>query len=477
MKITEIFNVESELDFKGIMTYSKNKIADAIYFCLSGLKYDGHEFIDEAISNGAICIVHSLELAHYQEDILYLKVTDVLKTLHITIEAYYQELNDIKLIGVTGSYGKSNITMWLSNVLNTKYKCGYIGQYGVGYNGKVIKDYKFEAVELAEHLVNMVKSGVEYCVIELSAENLALEKLDFIKCHRLIFTNLDVNKDNILLHVSNDKLSIYQKLLNNMPNDALAIINIDDETGSRLYQNKSVDVLSYSIENSSELKADNLVYRREGLLFSFINDDHRYFVDSDSYGKTNVYHLLAVIAVAHSLNIEIEVILENIKKLPTIPGRMEKIGSQQFLVFVDQAFSGERFDYVLSSLKEINKNTEDRLIAVFGSAGKRDAKNRKVLGEVADKYCDVIILTEEDPRNELPKTIANNISEGISDTTYYFIENRSMAIEQAINIAYNDDIVVILGKGEEAFMDRGLGKKDSFYPGDAKVAKLMLDRR
>lgn len=476
MKISEIFNVESDLEFDGIMTHSKKPKKNSVFFCQQGIKYDGHEYIDEAIKNGAICIVHTEKIKNYDPKVLYLKVADVSKTLFSTVVQYYPMINDIKIIGVTGSFGKTSIAHWIQSIASKLTSCGYIGQLGIYYKDvKKTQNFRYDVIELAETLKEMVENGVEYCVMELSTENLALEKLDVIKYHRVIYTNLDLNKDNIIHQSEEAQYLVFTKILKNMTESGKAIINIDDENGEKLIRNANVDIITYGIDKLCDYRATSIVYRKEGTVFSFYRENNRTFVTSNVYGKSSVYNLLGVFATLNSIGISNELILESIKQLDQIPGRMERVDMvNYYLIIVDQAFSVSRFDYVLSSLREINKD-QGRLIAVFGSGGNRDVKTRPQLGKIADQYCDLIILTEEDPRNEVPKTIANQIAQGISQATCYFIESRAIAIEQAIAVAGNKDIVVVLGKGDETTMERGLGAADSSYIGDANVIRNIVD--
>jgi len=476
MKLTKIFDVNVKKDIRNLMSDSRIQSDSAMFFCLEGVSYDGHDFVDEAIANGAICIVHSKALEKRNKEVTYIKVNDVQIALNQAINAFYSNcFSKMHIMGVTGTAGKSTVAYWLSAMINEFEPCGYIGSLGVTYPGyKTIDNFTHsEEIVLADFLHQMYKGGVKSCALALSSISLELQNADFLEYDTAIFTHF--SSEHLDFHGTiNNYLTAKKKLFDNLGSNKVAIVNADDSVAKEMVADSLAEVISYGIDKNADFQAINPVYTAKNTTFTLVHKNQNYDVISNIIGDFNLYNLLAVIACLYHLKKPLDDILRLVKKMPVVSGRMEVIDQgQNFNVIVDYAHTVEGYEKVLSFAQRAT-TTRGRLIVVFGAPGKRDSSKRQILGQVADKYANLIILTEEDQRNENPQEIATQIIKGIKNTEYYFIEEREYAIEQAISVAQKGDTVVILAKGDELFIDRGLGKMMYNYKGDAQVAKDCL---
>lgn len=476
MLISDIFDLDLAIKINSLSTDSRIKSKRSMFFCIVGMSFDGHSFVEQAIENGAVCIVHSQVIEYRLPKITYIKVKDVMVALSQAITVFYQlNLQDLKMIGVSGTYGKTTVASWLTEVINSQQACGYIGKLGIKAIG-LNSHESFanpEAIKLGESLAKMQKKQLKSCVMEVSSITSELRNNEFIDYQCGIYTNL--SPEHIDFHGTfNNYLLAKQRFFNRLSRQSVAIINMDDKYSQKMLENCLAQVVTYGIYQTSSYQAINIELGKNGTSFNLLHQGVEYQVNTNAIGELNVYNLLAVIAAAQQNGIAIKEILKKVNHLPIIPGRMERLNEgQSFEVIIDFAHTVAGFEEVFKYAKKIVKKNS-RIISVFGAPGKREIAKRKLLGEIANRYCDLIILTEDDPRNENAADIAVQIAQGIKKTEYYYVENREIAISQAIEIAQKDDIILILAKGEEQFIDRGLGSDLNNYKGDSVVARESL---
>ncbi len=476
MKISSIFETEIEVNINSLMIDSRKKAKNSMFFCIEGLTFDGHDFVDKAIKNGAICIVHSKQIETKNSEVIYIRVNDVIEALNTAISIFFNySPQNINSIGVTGTAGKTSVAYWLREVLSDVTNCAYMGSKGVVYS-KVVDEKNIttpDTITLGLWIGKMIKAKVETVVMEVSSITNELRNNEFIEFQMGIFTN--ITSEHLDFHGTfSNYLNAKGKLFDNLASDSVAIINIDDDNASVLMENTKARIVTFGINKTSSYQAFNIETDKNGTSFELAYNGERYPVRTNLLGKFTVYNLLAVIAAACEKGMELESILSKVEKLKAIAGRMERIREgQDFEVIIDFAHTPESFKNIFEYARQV-AGKERRIISVFGAPGKRDTNKRKKLGEMADKYSDLIILTMEDPRNENDYDIAMQIKSGISKTINYYVENREMAIEQAINTAQKGDVVLILAKGDERFIDEGLAKTVYNYKGDAQIARERL---
>ena len=475
MLLSKLIQDAPDIKITNIMTDSRKKRKNSIYFALKGFRNDGHNFIDQAIENGAIVVIHSEEILNKNEEVIYYKVEDVYEMLtQILIRYYNDPSNNMTLFGVTGTNGKTSVTSIIKNLLDNYQPTGYIGTLGVEYQDKKLEPSLTTPLinDLYEILASMNKAKVKACTLEVSSISLEQKRVNGLDFDFAIFTNL--THDHLDYHNTLDSYFESKKLLfDNLSSDAYAIVNIDDPKGLEIVQDTKAKVITYGIDNNADFIARDIKLLKNSTSFTLEYDGHSYRINTNLIAKFNIYNLLASLSALITFGVDIEELMPQLSNIKAIDGRMEVIDvGQPFNVIVDFAHTPDGILKVMNYAKSITPTT-NRIIGVFGSAGKRDTKKRKVFGELANQYCNLTILTEDDPRDEQVHDIAMQIAEGITNNKYIIIESREDAIRQAIEIANTHDTIIILGKGNEKFMYYEEGKVD--YQGDDIIAKYMIE--
>lgn len=469
--LATLINDAPSMEIKNLFTDSRKKVDQGIFFCVKGILNDGHKFVDMAIKNGAVCIVHSDDLSSYKDTIVYHRVNDVNSELNrIASEFYDDPSSKLDVFAVTGTNGKTTVTSLIQNILNTKVNTGYIGTINIAYNNKTIQaEYTTpDVIDLQRHMSNMVNDNVKALAIEVSSHSLIQKRVSALKYDYAIFTNL--THEHLDYHGTMESYFEAKALLfNTLTDQQTAVINVDDKYGQRLANSEIANIVTYGIDNPADYRAINTEYFIDKTTFTLVVADKEYEVVSNLVAKFNLANLLAAIATLNTYGMSIEEIIAVVKDMDQISGRVERVDFENFQVIIDYAHTPDGFESLFKYAKAIVK--DKKIISVFGSAGERDILKRKVLGEIANKYSDMIILTEDDPRNESVADISKQIAEGITNK-YITIENRYDAIYQAIELANRDDIILVLGKGNDQYMALASGKEP--YMGDVNIVKEIL---
>lgn len=462
-----------DLGIEKLSTDSRNCGPNSMFFCIEGVTADRHDFVDDAIKNGAIAIVHSKKIDKVN-GIEYLLVSDVYKTLEdMTLAFYDYPSKKMNIFGVTGTNGKSTITSTLRHVLNRLDEpTGYVGTISIEY-GDVVREPSLttpDVVEMNDILNDMYMAGMKSVALEVSSQGLDLNRVDTIDFDCAIFTNLspehlDYHKD------MEDYYQAKKHLFEIMKKDSIAIINIDDPYGKRLYNDLSLEnKFSVSLNGPADYMAQDIVLHESSSSFTLINGEEKLLVETNVVAKFNIYNLIQVIAAVHQKGYPLRDIVALVRDLPIVKGRVNFIEEgQRFNAVVDYSHTPDGFEKIYQYLRSI---TENRLICVYGNAGGRDQTKRPVMGEISDKYCDLIVITEQDRRTEDIESIKNMMVQRIEKTPYVFIPKRFEAIEYALNQAEPGDTVVVLGKGDERFQHGPKGKEP--WPGDDEAVKMIL---
>lgn len=457
---------------------SRDVQENTLFFCVKGSHFDGHVYVNDAIEKGAVCIVHSDDLDNKKEGIVYIQVEDVVAAMNQIVAKYYDDVTKkMHVIGVTGTNGKSTTSYLCYQLLNhLGENCGYIGTICIEYNGvKYSSPYTTpEAIFTHKTIASMYEKGVHALSMEVSSQGLEWKRVDSVDFDVAIYTNL--THDHLDVHGTMENyLEAKKRLFAMLKSEATAIINIDDEYYEAIRQTCHCTTKSFSLyKDEADYLAKNIVMTANDTSFTLVHQGNEYSIKTNLLAMFNVANLVAAIAAVHSLGYPLEDIIKYVSDFEQVGGRVDSIDEgQPFRVIVDYAHSPDSLNRIFSFAKS-TFSPNSQLIAVFGSGGLRDSVKRPIMGEVADKYCNLIILTSEDPRSEDPKEIANQIKSGISKNRVVFIENRETAIQQAIEMANPGDTVLILGKGREDYLDMSGGKE--YYPGDHIVARNALKR-
>lgn len=476
MKLSKLIEKGPEIEISSISLDSRHIEKNSMFFCMDGLQHDGHDYIDEVIEKGAVCIIHTKDIPNMKEGIVYIKVENITRFLNVIASRFYGEPSKhMKIFGITGTNGKSTIASVIQDLHNHMEPCGYIGTISISYGDVVLPPNLTtpDAIVLHSTLKDMLDANMKACALEVSSHGLELNRVGSVDFDVAVFSNLTY--DHLDFHGTFENYrDAKKKLFTNLKESGVAVINADDPYGSYMVEECKARVVTYGIQNDATYRADHIHIGIDGSSFMLYYGEESYEIHTNLVATYNIYNLLAAIAALKESGLPLEAIVSYISQIRQIDGRMERIDEgQAFNVIVDFAHTPDGLKKVFEYAKQITPN-DRKIIAVFGSAGKRDTKKRKVFGSLADEYCDNIILTEDDPRDEDPHEIADEIRSGIETTNCIYMENRYDAIRQAVESANVGDCVLLLGKGDEVFMYREFGREP--WMGDHNAARKCIKK-
>jgi UDP-N-acetylmuramoyl-L-alanyl-D-glutamate--2,6-diaminopimelate ligase len=387
---------------------------------------------------------------------------------------YSHPSKELKVVGITGTKGKTTITYILEEILkNANFLPGVIGT--ISYRGPGIKSTAErttpEAPDLQRMMREMADLGATHCVMEVSSHSLELNRTTGIDFDVIAFTNL--SGEHLDYHHSMEQYFEAKKKLFVFPSrKRIAVINCDDFWGKKLLTQISMEIFTYGTGPTAKIRAKNFLFSEDGLEMTVNYPAGKISVSSHLLGKPNMYNILASIACALNLGVPVHSIIDGIAGLEGVPGRFEKIkNSLGYNIFVDYAHTDDALKNLLETAKELNFR---RIILVFGAGGDRDTQKRPRMGEVAGLYADWTIITSDNPRTEDPMAILTDIEEGIKKTgpSRYELElDRKSAIHKALKRANKGDCVLVAGKGHEDYQII----KDKIFPfKDADVIRSFL---
>lgn len=438
------------------LTIDSRKVTkNSMYCAIKGFTVDGHNFINQSIKNGASLIVcQNIDNIEIAENVAILQVEDSRKALATIAKNFYNDpTKNISLIGVTGTNGKTSSTYFLEQILRTYNKTvGVIGTIEIRKNGQKL-DFDFatsttpDTIELNALFDNMAKDNIENIVMEVSSHALELNKVDQCFFDVAIFTNL--TQDHLDMHENMENYCNAKAKLFKMCKTG--VVNLDDKYAKQIIQNSSCDILTYSIENPSDLQATNIQYFMDKVTFDIkINDKIESFL-LNIPGRFSVYNALGVIGACLAKNIPIDVIKEGIKSIKGVAGRIQTVPNDKgFNVIVDYAHTPDGLENIIKAVREFTKGN---IITIFGCGGDRDNKKRPIMGEISAKLSDYTIITSDNPRSEVPEAIISQIEQGVKPITdkYEKITSRRDAICKGIKMAKPNDTIIIAGKGHENY--------------------------
>ena len=443
--------------------YDSKKITNGdLFVAIRGLKEDGHDYIQGAIDQGAMAVVVDKEYkGKIDEKITVIRVEDTRIALAELSARYYDSpASKLKIIGITGTKGKTTTTYMIRDILLASgKKVGMIGTIYNTYGNKKIESTRTspESLDLQRLLRDMVDSGVEYVAMEVSSHALELHRVHGIKFVIGVFTNL--SREHLDFHENMENYLIAKAKL--FKQSDFAIINSDDIYTPKLVKMIDCKMAKYGLDNESNITAIDIRINNKYVDFKMYINKMLQTVKVNIPGKYTVYNALAAIATTSMLGAQVEDILLALANVK-VPGRSEIIDVEKtFAVIVDYAHNPSSLEAILVNTK---KYVKGRIICIFGCGGNRDKEKRALMGEISGKYSDFTIITTDNPRNENPNDIAKEIEEGIKKTKglYKVIENRKEAIKFAMRIAWKNDTIILAGKGHETYQELKNGKKIPF---------------
>ncbi len=448
----------------------------SLFVAIKGLTTDGHIFIESAVENGANCIVCEKFPEKLSSDVTYVKVKNSSFALAVIAANFYgNPSEEIKLIGVTGTNGKTTTTTLLHALFNKLgQKSGLIStiNYKIADKSLPALFTTPDSLQINLLLRQMIDEGCKYCFMEVSSHAVSQNRVSALKFSGGVFTNL--SQDHLDYHNSfQEYLETKKSFFDNLPADAFALTNADDKNGWVMLQNSKAKKYSYSLHSVADFKAKIIDNQISGLGLEIIGIEAWFKL----VGKFNAYNILAIFATANILGLDIKNALTALSGFESVEGRFQHIISNNKInIIIDYAHTPDALENVLKTLREVNNDSKARIITVFGCGGNRDKTKRPLMGSLAAKYSDKIVITDDNPRNENPVYITNDIVNGLDDegrAKSLVINNRKEAIKTAIALAEKNDIVLVAGKGHEKYQEIN-GVRHHFD--DEKVVKEIIDR-
>ena len=463
------------ITFSGIAFESSKVKKNDIFFAIKGKNFDGNNYIDDAIENGAKIIISEKKLFKKRSNLLFLFYPNVRKLLaEISYKILYKKPK--KLVAVTGTNGKSSISDFYYQILNlNSKKVASIGTIGLRYKNQKIPlvNTTADPIQLSSILHKLWKKKIEFVIMEASSHGLEQNRLDGLTFDLGIFTNL--SHDHLDYHKNmkkyfNSKLYLFENLIKKKGNiitdasipQAKKIRNISIKKNINLSlifnEKRGIQLISHKFENEKQI-----------LEIKFNN--RKYKIQLNLVGKIQIKNIFMAILAANKSGIEFEKIISVISKVRSVEGRLEKIGiiNNNSKVILDYAHTPAALELALVNLKEQFPTKKINLL--FGCGGNRDFKKRPIMGKIAEKYSNKIYLTDDNPRNESPSKIREEIKKGINKNKIHEIPNRKKAIDEAIKNLNTGDILLVAGKGHEKTQD--YGRKKLFFSDQEVILKSI----
>ena len=477
-----------EINISDVTADSRNVREGSLFFCLIGAKVDGHAFALEAIQKGAAAIVAEKDIK-ISSACTVIYVDSTRKAMEDMAPYFFgYPSRKMRMIAVTGTNGKTTTTHIISHILHTAgYKTGVIGTIHALIGDREIPTHNTtpDVIDLQRLLWEMAEEKVEYVCMEVSSHALVMGRVSGCEFDTAVFTNL--TEDHLDYHKTMENYANAKAMLFDMISSAgqfkknkTAWVNRDDDYASIMesaVQDKKVcTCYSYGMTGTSDLYIFDTTFTSKNSIFHLRFHGKEYLVKTKLAGRFNIYNSTAAAAAAFSEGVPAETVVKALSTFQSVPGRFELIDEgQPFTVVVDYAHTPDGLEKVLTTAREI---TEGRVIAVFGCGGDRDKLKRPVMGHIAGEYADIVIITSDNPRTENPLTIIEEVKAGIEEILaknphlQYKIEpDRRKAIQKAISLAEEKDMVIIAGKGHENYQ---ILKDRTIHFDDREEVRMVL---
>jgi UDP-N-acetylmuramoyl-L-alanyl-D-glutamate--2,6-diaminopimelate ligase len=445
-------------EITGIRYDSRRVAPGNLFVAVRGATFDGHSFIEQAVEKGAVAVVGEQPALSQRATVIVVPDSrDALAQLAATF--FGNPSHKLKMIGVTGTNGKSTTTFLIKHLLErASQSTGLIGtvQYEIGERLLPAARTTPESSDLQELLSQCVETGCRNVVIEVSSHALSLGRSNEIEFNVGVFTNL--TRDHLDFHRGmkeyfEAKARLFEAVRQGRSKDRKAVINVDDPYGQQLVARfgKDIPTITYGMGARADFRASDFKVEMNGTSYRLDANDKSYLVRLPLIGRFNIYNSLAALAAAHAVGLDVRNAVLGLAKAPQIPGRLEAVpAKRKFHVFVDYAHTDDALLNVVKTCRDLNPS---RLILVFGCGGDRDRTKRPLMGAVADQYADFAFITSDNPRKEDPEAILRDIEAGFTHKNYEKIVDRKAAITRAIAMAQPRDIVLIAGKGHEKYQE------------------------
>jgi len=454
-KLSDLYPGSADIEIKDIRINSKEVKPGDLFVCTKGVTADRHDFIDEAISNGASAVIVSKDVIC---SVPTIKVEDTNKELPLVASKLYDHPEDkLKIIATTGTNGKTTVSTIIQTLIGND-KCGYLGTNGLICSKfqESIRNTTPDADRLYKYFDRFVESGCDYLSIETSSEAFFRKRLENLEFEIGIITN--ITEDHLNIHKTIENyVSCKQEMLTKVKKDGFCILNIDDKYYESCLKKCNGKVLTYGKQDSTlQILNTKILENKTEVTLKYSNQEYAF--DSPLLGEFNVYNLSAAILALIALGYKIEDIINRVSLIEPPKGRVQFLDyGQNYKIVLDYAHTPDAFLKLYPLLKEIKKG---RTITITGSAGGREHEKRGPMGKIVLDNSDYVIFTMDDPRNENVDEIIDDLISKSDKTNYERIVDRKEAIYKAFELAKENDIILIAGKGTDNYMAIG----DEYLP-------------
>jgi len=466
------------LNINSIHVDSREVTTGDLFICIKGFTVDGHDFAKQAVEHGAVAVIAERALDLSVPTII---VPDTTRALaKIAAKFFNDPTEQLQLIGITGTNGKTTITYILEAIFQMyQKKTGIIGtiQMKIGNQVRPIVNTTPDAFQLQRSFHEMVEQNVQYAMMEVSSHALDLGRVAGCNFNVAVYTNL--SQDHLDYHENmtkylQAKTLLFSQLGNSYATDQtkFAIVNDDDPYCEAIIKSTTQDIVTYGLTDHALIYATNINLEPTGTTFDLHTPTGTLSINSKLIGKFNIYNMLAAISVAYVYDIPLKVIKRALERIQGVSGRFERVDAgQDYTVIVDYAHTPDSLANVLETIRQFARG---KVYVVVGSGGDRDRTKRPLMADVALKYADYTFFTSDNPRTEKPEAIIDDMVRHLTDDRFTVHIDRKEAIFQAIQQAVTDDIVLIAGKGHEV----GQEINGKIYPfDDREVAKEAINHK
>lgn len=472
MLLNQVFpKNQSFLDIKGLKLDSRKVVKGDLFFAFKGSQQDGRDYIEQALQQGALAIVYDPEDYQLADTIVsqhpcaeFIAVEHLQHQLSSIAGHFYQEpANSLRLIGVTGTNGKTTVTQLIAQALDLLSEhCGIIGTLGTGFWSDLqqAKQTTPDAITIQESLADLLTKGARTVALEVSSHGLDQGRVEALPFKVAVFTNL--TRDHLDYHHTLENYGAAKAQLFTWDSLDRKIINQDDPFGQQLIQlNQGQDLLTFSLEDeTADLYCENIEFSEYGIKASLVSPQGKGLLQTKLVGRFNLSNLLAVVGSLLGLGYDLATVLMTIPKLNAPAGRMQREGGDgKPTVVIDYAHTPDALEQVLTALRPHVKN---KLWCVFGCGGSRDKGKRVAMAEIAERLADNIVITDDNPREESSASIIEDILQGFNiPQAVSVIADRKQAIWQTVERAAANDVILVAGKGHEDYQEV-MGKRTHF---------------
>ena len=458
IEVISVIGNSENMEINNITNNSKDVDSGSLFVAVKGFTVDGHKFITNAISNGANAIVvdnenESPEELFIQNNVVRIVVKESRKSFaDLSCNFYEHPSKQLKLVGITGSNGKTTTSFYIKNLFETAgYNTGLLGTIS-NIVGELEDESSLTTPEsntINRYLRNMVDAGITHCVMEVSSHSLTLDRVRGLNFDYAIFTN--ISSDHLDFHSDFENYLNAKKILfDNLDTSAKVIYNNDDENWGKLLADCTNSSYSYGKNISSNFTIDNVSYNMDGTSFELTNTESKYKFTTSLIGEFNAYNATCAAIIGVNEKYSKEIITKGINTTPQVPGRFEVVGEGNKKAVIDYSHTADSLEKALQAIHTIVAGSRS-IHTVFGCGGDRDKSKRPIMGRIADQLSDEIYVTSDNPRSENPFEIIDEILSGVKRDNPNVVEDREAAIKSAICNSDENAVILIAGKGHEDY--------------------------